>query len=88
MRRPQALSQFAEGEQIGSGRGYRELSALSAIRTATEQARGQTVCLCIGSTERETSDHAALRAGRAALVGLLERLLPTWARQRRSVSEL
>src|SRR5215470_9948672 len=37
----------------GSARGYQELSA-STVLTATEQARGQTVCLRIGSADRES----------------------------------
>ena len=37
----------------GSARGYQELSALSAIPTATEEARDLTVCLCIGGADRE-----------------------------------
>jgi hypothetical protein len=39
--------------QIGSARGYQELSAPLAIPTTAEQVGGQAVCLCIASAGRD-----------------------------------
>jgi len=40
-------------QNSGSARGYQRPSAPSAMRTGTQQPRGQIVCLCVSSDERE-----------------------------------